>query len=254
NTLSGTLTLPAGASINQVQVQKGQSGGGFSAYTTSAEPVFQDRDKNYKTTEPCYQVTFTDNCGNRSALSNASCPVILTAVHDRLKREVELEWTAYQGFAGQALDYTLEILDENFLPKSSQPVSGTSTFTDNNLSNTDQLLRYRIKVQSNLGEVSYSNLEIVAQDVKIFVPSAFTPNGDGLNDVFEVKGRFQSNFTLLILNRWGQIIFESRDARKGWDGKINGTEAPVGVYAYRIQAIDEQGRKYESSGTVNLLR
>jgi len=183
-----------------------------------------------------------------------SCPVILTSVQKKITRSLNLGWSLYEGFAGTSVEYTLETLDKNFNVKSSQPVSGTTTFSIPQLSDTEQLLRYRIKAQSNLGEVSFSNTETVVQDVKIFLPTAFSPNGDGLNDIFEVKGRFQSNFSLVILNRWGQIVYESNDPKKGWDGKMNGKEAPVGVYAYRLTAVDERGIKYEKSGTVTLVK
>jgi gliding motility-associated-like protein len=134
----------------------------------------------------------------------------------------------------------------------SEPVTGVFT-KEEKLSDSEQILRYRIKV-TNGAQISYSNLETIIQEVKIFVPNAFSPNGDGLNDIFEVKGRFQNNFSLLILNRWGEIVFESNDPRKGWNGQVNGKPAITGVYAYRLRATDEQGRRYETTGTLTLLK
>jgi gliding motility-associated-like protein len=255
NVLRGTLTLPAQASIKEQQVFKSRNGAGFQQVLKSTSLDFLDSDKNLGFPPICYKIIYSDNCGNISPESNESCPVILKAEHNNKSRTVQLEWTPYQGFKGTSLTYTLELLDENFQPKTSEPVTGSFSLTKTNLSNTDQLLRYRIKVQSEIsGETSYSNTETVVQEVKIFIPSAFSPNNDGLNDVFEVKGRFQNNFSLVILNRWGQVIFESRDPKQGWDGKMNGSEVPMGVYAYRLSAIDEQGLRYEKSGTVTLLR
>ncbi len=254
NILNGTITLPANTNLKSQQVFRSSNGGGFSAVFNSVSAQFQDLNKNFREQRPCYKIIYTDNCGNASPESNMSCPVILTSQHDKLSRSLSLSWSAYEGFEGTSIEYTLETLDANFNVSNSQTVTGTSTFSIPKLSDTEQILRYRIKAQSNLGEVSYSNTETIVQEVKIFVPTAFSPNGDGLNDVFEVKGRFQNNFSLVILNRWGQIIFESNNPKRGWDGKMNGKEAPIGVYAYRLTAVDETGQKYEKTGTLTLVK
>ncbi len=252
NVLIGSVTVPANSELKNLQVLKNSNGLAFAPLTQTTTPDFKDPDRSFKQIKPCYQVTFTDNCGNTSLQSNQSCPVILRATEDKLNRTATLEWSEYGGFDPAAAEYSLELLDANFTVRSAEPVTNVFSRVEK-LSDTDQILRYRIKVTAN-GQVSYSNLETIIQEVKIFVPNAFSPNGDGLNDVFEVKGRFQNNFSLLILNRWGQVIFESRDPKKGWDGQVNGAPAPVGVYAYRLQAIDERGQRYEKTGTLTLLK
>ncbi|MFC5271754.1 gliding motility-associated C-terminal domain-containing protein [Adhaeribacter terreus] len=254
NILTGNISIPATTNLKNQQVFRSSNGGGFSFILNSVSPDFQDPNKNFREQKPCYKIIYTDNCDNASTESNVSCPVVLTSLQDKLSRSLKLDWNAYEGFEGTSVEYTLETLDANFNVTASQPVSGIFNFAVPKLSDTEQVLRYRIKAQSNLGEVSYSNTETIVQEVKIFVPTAFSPNGDGLNDVFEVKGRFQNNFSLVILNRWGQIIFESNDPKKGWDGKMNGKEAPIGVYAYRLTAIDETGKKYEKTGTLTLVK
>ncbi|KAA9345826.1 gliding motility-associated C-terminal domain-containing protein [Adhaeribacter soli] len=254
NSLQGTLTLTANTALKEQTVFKNRNGGGYVQTQKSNAIFFTDTDKNLASGPVCYKVTYTDNCGNLSPESNESCPVILTAKHDKLKRTVTLNWTEYVGFSSPQLTYTLELLDENFSPESSQLVTGTFSLNDQKLSDTDQILRYRIKVEGAAGELSYSNTQTIVQDVKIFIPTAFSPNNDGLNDIFEVKGRFQNNFSLVILNRWGQVVFESNDPKKGWDGKMNGKEAPIGAYAYKLRTIDEQGKRIERTGTLTLLR
>ncbi|MDP1747662.1 MAG: gliding motility-associated C-terminal domain-containing protein, partial [Bacteroidota bacterium] len=68
----------------------------------------------------------------------------------------------------------------------------------------------------------------------IYVPEAFTPNGDNINDVFYVVGNGLKEFKLFIFNRWGEEIFESDDINLGWDGKVQDKLVPQGVYTYRI--------------------
>jgi gliding motility-associated-like protein len=91
---------------------------------------------------------------------------------------------------------------------------------------------------------------------KLYVPSAFTPNNDGLNDVFRATyGENIIDFKLQVYNRWGQIVFESRDVRNGWNGKIKGFDQPGGVYVWllmykSVPELKEQLMK----GTVTLIR
>ncbi len=86
------------------------------------------------------------------------------------------------------------------------------------------------------------------------VPGAFTPNGDGNNDILNIYGTNRAtHFELEIFNRWGQMVFQSRDKTKGWDGKFNGAEAPAGVYAYRFN-VTIDGTDYIKSGSFTLIR
>ncbi len=70
----------------------------------------------------------------------------------------------------------------------------------------------------------------------LMVPNAFTPNGDGKNDIFKVSRTEQlASFSMQIFNRWGQQIFESRDQSQGWNGYLNGKICDIGSYPYLIQ-------------------
>jgi len=92
-----------------------------------------------------------------------------------------------------------------------------------------------------------------------FIPNAFTPNGDGLNDVFGVIPRldYVNQFRFSIFNRWGQLIFDTSDLNQGWDGTIKGEACQAGVYVYRIVYQDFGMGTQESKvmeGTVMLVR
>jgi gliding motility-associated-like protein len=92
----------------------------------------------------------------------------------------------------------------------------------------------------------------------VFIPTAFTPDDDGINDIFLPYINNVENFNFRILNRRGQIVFYSEDASKGWDGKFNGVDAPIGVYVYRLNylAFDNEGSKIKAKllGTITLIR
>lgn len=86
------------------------------------------------------------------------------------------------------------------------------------------------------------------------IPTGFSPNGDGNNDVFNVYGIAEATtYEMEIYNRWGELIFRSVDKANSWDGKFNGVDVPAGVYAYRCQ-IMINGKPFKSKGNVTLLR
>ena len=91
----------------------------------------------------------------------------------------------------------------------------------------------------------------------IFVPNAFTPNGDGHNDLLRpinLNNEPVTNFRFAIFNRWGQRIFESRDPSSGWDGRMQGTDQPTGVYVWQLEYQFPQQPLTNHSGTVVLIR
>jgi gliding motility-associated-like protein len=89
----------------------------------------------------------------------------------------------------------------------------------------------------------------------LFVPSAFTPNGDGKNDVFRVANiTFQRLLEFRVFNRWGQEIYSTNDPRKGWDGSWKGVPQDIGVYQYLIRVAYPDGLVESYKGNVSLVR
>lgn len=86
------------------------------------------------------------------------------------------------------------------------------------------------------------------------VPSGFSPNGDGQNDVFYVYGGPFKELKFRVYNNWGELIFESTKQSDGWDGKRNGIDQPVGVYVWTVEGITEDSKEHKLSGDVSLLR
>ena len=89
----------------------------------------------------------------------------------------------------------------------------------------------------------------------IYVPTGFTPNGDGRNDRFTPFPVGIKSLTYFrIFNRWGQQIFSTNRLHDGWDGTLNGTKQPSGVYVWMIQAVTDDNRVINKKGTVTIIR
>ncbi|MCH8546865.1 MAG: gliding motility-associated C-terminal domain-containing protein, partial [Cryomorphaceae bacterium] len=90
---------------------------------------------------------------------------------------------------------------------------------------------------------------------RIFIPSAFTPNGDGVNDRFEVKGDGIRQYSIRIFSRWGAEVFYSTSLARAWDGTINGEPAPTGVYVYVVTVIGfDITEVFTETGSMTLMR
>ena len=115
---------------------------------------------------------------------------------------------------------------------------------------------YILTVKNDGGCAAKDTINIkVYEHLDIYVPSAFTPNGDGRNDVLHViaPGLKQLDY-FRVYNRWGQVVFESKDLLKGWDGRINGQLPETGVYVWIMRGVNYLGDVIGRRGTVTLIR
>ena len=87
------------------------------------------------------------------------------------------------------------------------------------------------------------------------VPTAFTPNNDGLNDVFKPTLINYERYELIIYNRWGEQLFYTNNADEGWDGKYKGETVPNGMYLYKMRFITTENLSWRNeNGTVMVVR
>jgi large repetitive protein len=97
---------------------------------------------------------------------------------------------------------------------------------------------------------------IVLEDYAYYIPNAFTPNGDGHNDVFLPMGMGVNpdKFTMYIFDRWGNLLFTTNDFTVGWDGKYSGNLCEVDTYVYKILTTSPDGSRHSYIGGVSLIR
>jgi gliding motility-associated-like protein len=118
-------------------------------------------------------------------------------------------------------------------------------------------VRYKLIVTDIAGcaDSSFITVRVFRTNPSVFVPTAFTPNNDGLNDVIRpIAVGIQEIKYFSIFNRWGQRVFNTTADRAGWDGRINGTLQASGVYVWMVSAIDYTGAPIFLKGTVALIR
>ncbi len=117
------------------------------------------------------------------------------------------------------------------------------------------LITLMVSTQYGCIDTVYENV-IIEMDFVFYIPNAFTPNDDGINDFFSGKGIFLGNYEMAIFDRWGNLVFFSDDYNKPWDGKANHGDAlaQMDVYVYTIKLTDFKRKKHTYKGIVTLVR
>lgn len=122
--------------------------------------------------------------------------------------------------------------------------------------------KYTITVQDNNGcsNSAETYVDVICQNANVFVPNTFSPNGDGSNDIFYIRGSGIDRVkTLRVLNRWGEIVFEQKEfpvnnASFGWNGRYKGSHPQPDVYVYQVEVYCDNGEIIRFHGNVALIQ
>ncbi len=123
----------------------------------------------------------------------------------------------------------------------------------------NQVVTLVVRAVGNSGcQLSANSAAVTGQALNqtddVYVPNAFTPNGDGKNDVVYVHSEAIKTFNFYVYNQWGQMIFNTADKTVGWDGTFKGAKEPFGVYTYFVKAVMNNGHAVNKKGTITLLK
>jgi gliding motility-associated-like protein len=179
----------------------------------------------------CFKVGYIDQCGSHSQLSPEVCTLHLTYV------DPDLAWSSENPFSPRAIG-AYEI--EEVLPNTAN-VGSTSpnvhTFTPD-FGDQELEITYRIKAIDSNGNFSFSNVLSVLPVFGIYLPTAFSPNGDFLNEDLILKGKkgMIKDFSLEIFDRDRNKIYSTQDKDFSWNGKINDEAMSPGTYSLFIKA------------------
>lgn len=176
-----------------------------------------------------------------------------------MEKEVNIFET--KAFAGNdtsvVMDHPLPLHGSGGVFYQWSPATGLS---DPNIADPIAMIRsatyYILTAYTPMGCASTDTIRIEAyKGPAIYVPNAFTPNGDNNNDRFRIKAVGISEFSYLrIYNRYGQLVFNSRNMQDGWDGTLNGQAQPAGTYVWMVQGKDFTGQVHVQRGAVTLIR
>ena len=118
-------------------------------------------------------------------------------------------------------------------------------------------IRYKVLIfnEPDCLDSAFITVHIYKTGPQIFVPTAFTPNSDGRNDILLPVAAGITKFEYFrVFNRWGQQVFTTNNDRHGWDGKINGKEQATGTFVWMVKGLDYLGKVFFQKGTVTLIR
>lgn len=198
-----------------------------------------------------HHVTITDanNCvyTDTVEIHSSSYTPSLTAVSD-----------SYSIYAGE--NTQLKVTPQNnftFLWSPSIGIDNT-TIPNPNASPNSTII-YTVTGKDNFGcigsdTVKISVMDVVCGESDIYIPNAFTPNGDNKNDVLYVRGRVISILYFSIFDRWGEKVFDTTDLKTGWDGRFRGKDLDPGVFVYYMEATCINGQNFFKKGNVTLIR
>ena len=205
-----------------------------------------------------YRVFNIDQCGDRSARGFIGRTIHLSVIMSRTGEIPNLTWNPYEEWGNGVQNYRIEVLNEltGMFEFVADVPATTTSFSDDQTNLNQATYCYRIvatEVGGN-GAQSVSNEACVIFSPDIFAPSAFSPNDDGTNDIFQIFTPNIATGELTIFNRWGQAIYRSADLSQGWDGTFNGKAVQEGVYVFVVTVTGVDGSTVTRQGTVTLIR
>jgi gliding motility-associated-like protein len=136
------------------------------------------------------------------------------------------------------------------------PSTGLSSSTiQNPVASPTTTTTYTVSYTDSYGCSASDTVTVdVIEAYSIFIPTAFSPNGDGANDVLYVRGAGIKTLEFVVYDRWGEKVFESQSINDGWDGTFRGKEMNTGIYVWYATAVFYNGTSQELKGDVSLVR
>jgi gliding motility-associated-like protein len=221
-----------------------QGAAGYRLQYADKDLVTTDLEFLHKTTNQyVYNITAIDSCGNMSQTVKIS-PINLTGSTDPQNFAANLSWSNYP-----TPDYCVERLSLDSSWENLGCVNSLN-FSDEEFAEDESFAERCYRVRSVTEPKSYSNVVCLPFVAQLWIPNAFSPNTDGINDVWQLRGIGIKEIKVSVYNRWGQLVYEADRLTDSWDG-VNAQE---GVYLYIVQYQENSGRKRLEKGVLRVVR
>ncbi len=226
----------------------------YKSIYTRSQKYFIDSNVNVQVNSYCYRMTVTNQCGYTSMPGENSCTILLKGAAKPF--ENELKWNPYINWRNAVDDYTVVRHDDRNTDTLVARLPGLSvSFTDDKLNINWGAYWYKIIAKEALtGVISESNEIYLVQEPVVYAPNAFTPDGDGINDVWGVMPVFVKDFNLKVFNRWGQVVFEASDKYRQWNGIYKDNDPFNNVYIWQIDYTGWDQSKHWIHGNVTTYK
>lgn len=226
---------------------------------------FNDYNASVDQTSYYYRIGVEDTCGSLLFITQPGASIFLEGIMDEDSLNVMLSWNEYQGWdtvSSGVDEYAINLIIDGNKMEVGSVANGVTNFT--------YLIDDKITLGANfcfeieareadgnrfgMRDTVLSNQVCFTDNLKVFVPNAFRPNGQ--NPVFYPVISYGeiSTYSMKIYDRWGGVVFETNEISEGWDGTLSGSNAPLGAYVYYIEVANFTGAIYKKRGTFVLLR
>jgi gliding motility-associated-like protein len=231
-------------------------------YFDAMDTVYEDKLVKVNERSYIYNVRGIDNCNDTTPLSNIAQTILLTAFFDKATQKPALKWNHYQLWDQKVAYYEIEQKqdDGSFIVIGKVGPQITDFIDMNARPNCSPFYVYRVRAVSFIHNptgdiaVSLSNEAQAFPHSTLYVPNAFSPDANEINEKFGPRGQYITRYKFQVFNRWGEKMFETTDCMVPWDGTFLNEKCPQEVYLYRIEALGSDNKTYNLEGTFTLLR
>lgn len=238
--------------------------------TDVKDTVYIDADVDVNNQSYCYHVVMKDTCDNIGPMGTVACNIVLSGNSKPFLHN--LLWNPYKYWQEGVEQYEIVVKGDkspaNYI--TGYASGADSTYKDDALDMRSGIFTYYVvaknKKQLNIPSGSHNNspfmdLESFSNEIELLqkpylhVPNAFTPNEDNTNETWNIRDLFVKEFHVWVYDKWGKLIYESRNKDEKWDGNsVEGKALPADVYVYRIWYSGYNEESQELKGNVTILR
>lgn len=249
------------------ELQRSSSGtpGSFSKLFETKALYYQDYSANFNSKINYYRVIFRDHC-HQEAAPGVISNTILLQTNSQNRNSTSLIWNPYSYWYSGVRSYGVQLKNNNGSFNTIGMRGPNQNFMDSlNIESysLDSICFRVFAVKDTItNDTSWSNEVCLVPSSYVHVPTAFSPDQNGLNEVFKpVTGFIHRNsadpnerFEFQVYNRWGQLVFQTNEPSQGWDGRFEGNIAPPGLFVWTVKALGYDGVPHHQTGTVLLVR